>query len=614
MRLLQRAGTRRSQRNIIMALSVALSVALALVFGCSSRIDEPAYDNPLDPNGPTGGDPFGVEATASGNNVLIAWFQVEHPDVVSYIVLHSLDEQSFSVAGQVDHLQGADKNNFLHGEAAPNAINWYKVQALSSDGFASSSTTVMADTTWTQPFFEIAGGASSTPTRFVSLRISTTAGDFLEIADNDTFAGSTIMAAEPGDTTEVAWDLGSAGDNGDEMNLYLRVQTGPLFSQVAARSIQTSFNPSFNIVGDENGVATQVVDLQITDDVAGIDSMRFARSPEMLPFVPWVAGDTLYSGYTLMDSPLPQTIWGEFKSDFGYNTTSSYEALPDDLSDVSFIIKSLDSNEDITDSIAVLLLSSFAALEMRFSESPTFVGVPWVAYDDTTLFPLSEEPGLKVVYGQFRNFWAQSPTVSDAISLVTQEIQVEFLHPLNGMVVLGGSQLTAMGFAVPAAGFNAVDMVEVDLGDGLGFNPATGTESWSIDWEVPLFREDRDLILRARAIIVDTDTATTAITVTVTQLAVSINQPADGDTLTVGTDVTVAGTAAPVLGGAALDSVVVGLAGTDTTLTENLAGWSVTLSVPDETGAPQDVIATSWAGGEFSLPHTISVTIITEQP
>ena len=334
-------------------------------------------------------------------------------------------------------------------------------------------------------------------------------------------------------------------------------------------------------MGDETGVATQVVDLQITDDVAGIDSMRFARSPEMLPFAPWAAGDTLYSGYTLMDSPLPQTIWGEFQSDFGYNTTSSYEALPDDLSGVSFTIKSLDNNEDIT---------------------------------DTTLFTLSEEPGLKVVYGQFLTFWAQSPAVSDAISLVSQEIQVEFLHPLNGMVVLGDSQLTAMGFAVPAAGFNAVDMVEVDLGDGLGFHPATGTESWSIDWEVPLFREDRDLILRARAIIVDTDTVTIAITVTVTQLAVSITQPADGDTLTVGTDVTVAGTAVPVLGGAALDAGVEGLAGTDTTLTENLAGWSVTLSVPDETGAPQDIIATSWAGGEFSLPHTISVTIITEQP
>jgi hypothetical protein len=51
-----------------------------------------------------------------------------------------------------------------------------------------------------------------------------------------------------------------------------------------------------------------------------------------------------------------------------------------------------------------LLTSVAAATEMRFGESPDFSGVPWRAWTPATEYTFSL-PGVKLVYGQFRNDW-----------------------------------------------------------------------------------------------------------------------------------------------------------------------------------------------------------------
>jgi len=580
--------------------------------GCSSRPEDPAFDNPFDPQGTTGGDPFDLTATASGNNVLVSWTQPAHPDVVSYVVVHSVDGQSYSVAGEVDHLAGAELNNFLHDAATPNATNWYKVQAISSTGQASSSTAVQAVRVDTPPFLEISAGAADTPTRFVALQIRTSVGDSLQIADNDTFANATVVAAQPGEDMFLDWDIGPATENGGTKDVHVRVKTGVLYSDPAHDSITVRFNPGFSILGDENGVTSQVVDLEVSTsttrvEAAGVDSMRFAARESELATTAWTTGDTLFSGYTLVDNPGPQAIHGEFLSDFGFTVTDTYEAVPDDLSDASFSVQSHTGDPDLTDTAEVKLLSQLGALEMRFAENPSFVGVPWVAYADSFDFTLSDGEGLKVIYGQFRNFWAQSPVVSDWITRVTQELEVTFLAPRDGNIVTGGTTLIVEGLAVPATGYDAVDLVEVDLGEG--FQAATGTDRWSRDWNIPLYPADTPVTLRARASIGDSVTATTSITVTVSQLAVAITAPDAGAVITSGSDVTVSGTATARLGDAPLDSVLVGLAGRDTVAT-GLGSWSLVWTVPGVTENLEVLVtATAWAGGESSLPDTIAVTI-----
>ena len=42
---------------------------------------------------------------------------------------------------------------------------------------------------------------------------------------------------------------------------------------------------------------------------------------------------------------------------------------------------------------------------MRYSEDPSFSGVPWVAFRDSTTYTLSAGAGDKTVYGVFRNAW-----------------------------------------------------------------------------------------------------------------------------------------------------------------------------------------------------------------
>jgi hypothetical protein len=173
--------------------------------------------------------------------------------------------------------------------------------------------------------------------------------------------------------------------------------------------------------------------------------------------------------------------------------------------------------------------------------------------------------------------------------------------------VRGGTTLIVEGLAVPATGYDAVDLVEVDLGQG--FLAATGTDRWSIGWNIPFYTADTSVTLRARASIGDSVTATTSLTVTVSQLAVAISEPADGATITGSNDVTVTGSATALLNGAPLDSVVVGLAGLDTVAT-GLENWSVVWAIPGVTENLEVLVtATAWAGGESSRPDTVSVTI-----
>jgi hypothetical protein len=242
---------------------------------------------------------------------------------------------------------------------------------------------------------------------------------------------------------------------------------------------------------------------------------------------------------------------------------------------------------------------------MRFTESPDFSGVAWVAFQDIFGFKLSKEPGPKVIYGQFRHFWAQSPVTSDWIVLALQPVEIGFLFPQDGAIVRGGSPITVAGFA-GAVEETALDEVQINLGTGT-FEPVVGLQEWSAVWLVPLFDEDTPKTLAARA-IAGQDTATAQVTVTVTQLAVSITSPQEGEQIPGQTQVTVEGKASSILGGAPLDSITVNLAGSDT-LATGLESWSVDWNVP---GVTEDLLtlirATAWAGGE-SASDTVTVTI-----
>jgi hypothetical protein len=600
-------GTRR--RSIVIACLLVLIIPPIIMTGCGNRPDQPEFDNLFDPLGPDGGDPFQIEAVRKGNTVEVSWNRPRHPDIVAFVVTHSPDGSSFTPVSS-DLVPGSEeRETFIHETPIPNAINYYKVRAKNSTGQTSSVSRVVAASTQAGPYLEIAGGAATTPTRQVDLSISTWVGQWLEIADNPSFADPVRLAALAGDTTQIVpWDLGPVAGNTTRIFVYLRVENEAVYSLTAKDSILVSFEPTIRVAGNPATVADRVIDLEIAGTFG--DSMRFASDQADLASIPYQAGDSLYAGYVLADNINPQTIYGEFLSDFGFSVVKTKQVRPDNLSVASFAIESLDGDPATTPSRTVRLINKAVALEMRCAENPSFIGVPWADYADTTTKELSESEGVKVLYAQYRNHWTDSSILSDAITLVTQALDVRFLAPPAGAVVHGGTPLQVRGLARPSSAAGAIDKVQVDLGDDNGFVPATGTTDWSRMWNVPLFETDTEVTLRARA-IAGADTATTTVTVTVTQPRIEIKTPLTGAFVLGGVATAVTGTAASATSGAALDSVQVDAGGGWQAATGTV-NWSFGWVVPEVgNDTPAVIHARAFAGTDIV---TDSVSVIITQP
>jgi hypothetical protein len=79
------------------------------------------------------------------------------------------------------------------------------------------------------------------------------------------------------------------------------------------------------------------------------------------------------------------------------------------------------------------------------------------------------------------------------------------MAPQDGDTLQAGASLQVRGTAF--GGGAALDSVQVNLGDGLGFRDVTGLATWSHLWSVPVVPADSLFTLRARA-WAGTDSAT----------------------------------------------------------------------------------------------------------
>ncbi|MFH1844104.1 MAG: hypothetical protein ABIF77_12935 [bacterium] len=595
----------RCRYPIAILLLTILGLALSLALGCAGRPDDPSLDNPFDPEGPSGGDPFQLSARKIGNTVSLSWIAPDHPDIAKYNILHSLENGGFSA---IDTAAGGN-NSYIHRTPAANLTNYYKVQAVNSAGETTNISRVTADSVRTPPYLEINEGLSSTASRFVTLTIGTRVGDTVWIADNADFADSTELAATPGDTTiTLDWELtlvqdefGQPADSNDVYKyVYLQVFDGDEASPVAVDSVKIDFEPRITIAGNPATVASNIVDLEI--DNSGVDSMRLAASAEELATALWLAGADSYPGFVLGDDLGPFFVFGEFLGDFGFTSSGFLQVIPDDLQAASFVIA---DDAEFTDDALVEIHSDAVATQMRFSESPDLSDAVWIDYADTTSLTLSEGGGVKPVYGQFRNHWADSAVLIDWITFIQQDLDVTFIAPTDNAVIRGGVPFTVAGISTAASGSPAVDQVEVDLGDG--WITASGTETWSTLWNVPTVTTDSMVTLRARA-TADTVMATTLITVIITQLQIKILGPTEGAEVSGGVPTMVNGTATPATNGSLLDLVELDL-GNGWATASGLAEWSLEWIVPTASDTTEVTIyARVWAGSDSAV-DSVSVVI-----
>ena len=382
-------------------------LAAAFVSGCARKPDAPAWDNPFDP---AGADPFNLTARATETSVILIWSRPAFTDIVAFEVLRSLDNQSFALLDET----AATVTSYSDISYAPNRVSYYKVRARNAAGEVSGVSRQVSAAGLTYPRLDIAAGARNTPTRHVTLTIVTAAGDSLELADNATFAGALRVIASTTDTNLVAWDLGAATANDQRKRVWLRVKSGTAYSFATRDSVETSFRPDLQILGRPATVATRRLALDIAGG-GGATRLRFAPTRAELPSAVWAAPDSLVAGHirftgeVLGATAAPQWLYGEFESDFGFTFVDSLLCVPDDLSAAGF---QLAGGATITGTPTVSLTSTAVATEMRFGESPDFSAVPWRAWTEAAEYSFNEDPdslrvlpGLKVVYGQFRNDW-----------------------------------------------------------------------------------------------------------------------------------------------------------------------------------------------------------------
>jgi hypothetical protein len=307
-------------------------------------------------------------------------------------------------------------------------------------------------------------------------------------------------------------------------------------------------------------------------------------------------------------------VWGRFTGDFGLTADVSVSATPDLLRDLSFEVRDADR---VVSSPWVPIRCFATATEMRFAGTPDFAGAAWIPYADTTSIPIPAVPGRHVVYAQYRNDWVDSAVLTDYVDYAATPSSVVILAPESGTPLAGGTTLRILGSATGSADSTAhpVTAVALDLGDGAGFRDlgvtAGARVDWSYDWNIPRFRQDTEVVLRARA-FTDIDTATTTAVVPVTQLSIVVLRPTAGEDYGPEVEVTVSGTTTPPLGGA-VDSVTVDAGGVRLAV-GGTADWTSTWTTPATTDSVNVLLtATAWADGD-TVQATLDVVVDGREP
>jgi hypothetical protein len=508
--------------TIALALAAALFLGATHMGGCERTPEAADYANPFDPNGPLGGDGLQVRAQASDTVITVIWNHYPGRDIALYAVDHrtDLDPQWEALGDTLIDDDDVEEIYFQHKFPAPNRTHEYLVQAITVDGeFTLAGYTTPGAVTMPPVVLTDAQGLNGDKlaSRYLAVKVVAGQGDSLRIADNDAFAGATVLAAAaPGDTTYATWDYGPHAA-GDSLNLFVQsFGSGGYESAIRLKILEVEFAPDFVVAdgvaaGSAVKVPSPVIDLEIENQ--GVVQMRFSPTEAGLAAAAWVPGAPIYGDFLLGPTTAVQSVWAEFEGDLGYNSVKEKKVRADLLTDATM---QLDVPRNrVTTHTRVGVKSNAAALEMRFVDGPDFTGVPWVpfAVQDSVDFT-GGTPGKVTIYGQYRNDWTDAAVLSDTLIFALVPLDIYFVTPPDSGLVVGGEIFEIVGRTVAADGA-FITSTAVDLGDGNGFSINVGIQpEWTLNWTPPVVTADTEIVLRARATTA-TETSTTAIRVIV---------------------------------------------------------------------------------------------------
>lgn len=612
---------RRLPRHLTLLLLLS-SLIGALLLGCETT-EESALTNPLDPRNPASSDPFGLVAIYADGAVTLSWTVPAGPAIAEVVVEGIVNNQP----SDLDTV-AVDVTTYTDIAPRGNTENLYRLRAQDANGLAAQTSQVVAATVFVPPLIDIplatvnaAGGVKISRSRH-DISILAVAGDLVQLDTVPDFSTTDPIVPTDGVGTYPQFGIRKLRREGvplPDRQLYVRAGFQPagggtpLWSSVDSLQVTMELITGLNKAGGGATVARPFVDLNLTSNGAGIDSVRFATSEEGLLAAPWLAPAASYHDVPLDDTAAPQSVIAEFASSFGDRVRSAPLPLRGDpLTSVSLGPQLPPSG--LVEGQVLRLIPSAVATEMRLSTYPDFRDGPWRAYADTVDLVIPHAGGERTVYAQFRNHWFLSGILSEDVVVSGAVLDVAFDSPLDGDPVSGGSTTTLTGRAGPLPEGFAFTSLDAHLGDG--WHELPPDTAWSVAWDVPRYDVDTPRRLGIRAIAEDAATGESIegvqwIEVTVSQLTVSITAPAEGDTLATGAVVTVRGLATRDLTTVPLDSVVVTIADTDLTVLasltvlEGLEGWTAGWDAP----AVSEPIAATFTATAHAGADTVTTSV-----
>lgn len=458
-------------------LPVLLATAL-LALGCTEEPAAPTWDNPLDPQGPGGGDAFQVQAIYSGGQVVVTWNEPQGPAVFSYQILHALTSDGpFTVLGTVD----AGASSFIHEEFSPNDTNYYKVRGLDRNDEPSALSNVTAAAVQVPPVVTL--GATPLASRWVELTIAAAVGDTVEVDSLPDFPAPARAPLVDG-TATLTWDVGLAADPEETKVIYARVRTGGVPGAAVHDSLDLDFTPDVTFVGNPAALARRDAPLRIMPST-GVTRMRFAAERAALDAAPWETPADTFTGYLLGAAADSQLVFAEFEGDLGLGWVDSVWAVPDRLQDLELILNG--GSETVTGP-GIPVAVEAAATQIRLAgSSADLAATPWQEYAAPVVFTHDAcASGVeKTVWAQVRNDWITADALHDTVTWLPGEaLGLTYTGPDT---LAPATAVTLSGTAVAGTCTGPVDGVFLD--PGAGETAATGLAVWTFPWTSPAAAE-----------------------------------------------------------------------------------------------------------------------------
>ena len=479
----------RNDSRLIPAVVLLATLAAAMFTGCTETPVEADYNNPLDPAGPFGGDPFNLEAHISGLAVFLTWTDLGMDDLAGYRVERRSSAETVFI--EIVEL-GPEFTIYQDSTYAPNAPNSYRVLALDAAGNTNAASAV-TPATIIAPAQVNLGGYTTAASRTVDMIVRASMGESVEVDDDPSFASPAVAPLDEAGEAFLTWDLGPAAANGEVKYIHTRVLTGGVPGTARLDSLTVDYSPNLIFAGNPATLARRTTPLAISG--GGTTRMRFATDRAGLAAAVWLDAAETYTGWMLAADPDTQLVFGEFEGDFGFTFVDSALAAPDSLQHLTLVLNS--GNESVVGSHLRVYINAVAT-EIRAAQSEGDLAVtPWEPYGGRLEY-FHDGCGSdlqKTVYAQVRNDWFTSATLSGTV--IWQPDQVLGAAYAGPDTVTAGTTVTLSGTAVRGTCSDPIDEVRLDAGND--WVTAVGTLSWTLEWTAPAAAGEAELRIQVIA-------------------------------------------------------------------------------------------------------------------